>query len=191
MNTSDEDVDTCMELANSKNGEFLSIIRDKDTGRTHGKFKCKMNHTFSKSLADIRRNRWCPDCAFNAPNTQSGIEEKLNNVNISLKNLYINNSTNLKLKCDVCEFEYEATCDNLKKREVESYKCCRNCNSSNNNIIKINEKLEVFYKDAKTKHKFVCKNGHVYVANYNAMKVRIGGCKECVKNMMKKAKKAE
>ncbi len=187
MNTSDEDTQTCKDLANSKNGVFKGILRDPTTGRTHGEFTCKNNHTFSKSLADVRRNRWCVDCAVNAPNTHEGIVEKLNNVGIILLSRYINNSSKLSIKCDTCELEYEATWDNLKKREVETYKCCRRCNSSNKKIEEINDKLskigfkfnDKVYVDAKTKNRYVCDNGHETIANWNAIKIRENSCKYC------------
>jgi hypothetical protein len=198
MSANFEDIKNCNNLANLKQGKFNSIVRDPKSGRSHGEFTCKNNHTFSKSLADVRRNRWCSECAFNAPNTTAGIKLKLSECNITLLSDYVNSSTPLDIQCDTCDNKYEATWENLKKREVV-FGCCRRCNISNKKIEEINEKLseigfkfnDILYVDAKTKNNYVCENGHETTANWNAIKIREGKCKYCLRDEANKKKAKE
>lgn len=187
-------------LAKEKQATYLGYCRNAKTDRPEIKFLCKNNHEFSHQSSDFKRGRWCPKCSTNSSNNTDSIADRLKNIDLTLTTTYVNNYTPIGIKCDNCDSEYEATWDNLKKREVETYKCCRTCNSSNTKVNEINEKLEKIgfkfadklYVDAKTKHSYECEKGHKIIANWNAIKVRAGKCKECnpSKNMIKQAKKA-
>ena len=184
------------DIADKRNAKYLGATSN---GRRNlHKFLCEEGHEFSLQASDIHRGRWCWDCSGKKPLSTSTVSDMLARINMNLEGEYINSGLNIKIKCNHCENEFEKNWDNIKQRELK-YGCCCLCNSSNIKVAEINEKLakiglkfaDKLYVDAKTKNKYECENGHVIIANWNAIKVRTGKCKECnpSKNMLKQAKK--
>lgn len=186
------------DIADKRNAKYLGATSN---GRRNlHKFLCEEGHEFSLQASDIHRGRWCWDCSGRKPLSTSTVSDMLAKINMTLVGQYINAGTQISVKCNHCDSEYEAIWDNFKKRELNTYGCCRTCNSSNIKVAEINEKLEKIglkfadklYVDAKTKHTYECEKGHKSIANWTAIKVRTGKCKECAKlekDMLKQAKK--
>lgn len=186
------------DIADKRNAKYLGVTNNGQ--RPLHKFLCEDGHEFKLQASDINRVRWCWDCSGRKPLSNNTVSDMLAKINMSLVGNYVNSGTPISVKCNHCESEYDSIWDNFKKRELNSYGCCRVCNSSNTKVNEINEKLEKIgfkfadklYVDAKTKNTYECEKGHVIIANWNAIKVRINGCKICnpSKNMLKQAKKA-
>lgn len=191
------------DVADKRNAKYLG--ETSDGKRPIHRFLCEEGHEFKLQTSDVTRGRWCWDCSGRKPLSTKTVGDMLAKINMSLEGEYINAGTQISVKCNNCESEYEAIWDNFKKRELNTYGCCRTCNSSNIKVAEINEKLEKIglkfadklYVDAKTKHKYECDKGHVAIGAWNAIKLRTGKCKECnpsknmLKNMKKKAEKTE
>lgn len=186
------------DIADKRNAKYLGVTNNGQ--RPLHKFLCEDGHEFKLQASDINRGRWCWDCSGRKPLSTNTVSDMLAKINMSLLGNYVNSGTPISVKCNHCENEYDSIWDNFKKREINSYGCCRVCNSSNTKVSEINEKLEKIgfkfadklYVDAKTKHTYECEKGHKIVSNWNAIKVRAGKCKECnpSKHMLKQAKKA-
>ncbi len=184
------------DVADKRNAKYLGETNN--GRRSLHKFLCEEGHEFSLQASDINRGRWCWDCSGRKPLSTSTVGYMLARINMSLEGEYINSGSNIKIKCNHCENEFEKNWDNIKQRELK-YGCCCLCNSSNIKVAEINEKLakiglkfaDKLYVDAKTKHKYECENGHVIIGNWNAIRVKTGRCKICnpSKNMLKQAKK--
>lgn len=185
------------DIADKRNAKYLGAASN---GRRNlHKFLCEDGHEFKLQTSDISRGRWCWDCSGRKPLSTSTISDMLARINMRLVGEYVNSGSNITIKCNHCDNEFEKNWDNIKQRELK-YGCCCLCNSSNIKVAEINEKLEKIgfkfadklYVDAKTKHSYECEKGHKIIANWNAIKVRAGKCKECnpSKNMIKQAKKA-
>lgn len=186
------------DIADKKNAKYLGATSN---GRRNlHKFLCDNGHEFILQASDVNRGRWCWDCSGRKPLSTSTVMDILAKINMSLIGEYVNSGTNIIIKCNYCKNEFEKNWDNVKQRELK-YGCCYLCNSSNIKITEINEKLEKIgfkfadklYIDAKTKNTYECEKGHKITANWNAIKVRAGKCKECnpSKNMLKQAKKKD
>lgn len=184
-------------IADKRNAKYLG--ETSDGKRPIHKFLCEEGHEFKLQTSDVTRGRWCWDCSGRKPLSTKTVGDMLAKINMSLESEYINAGTQISVKCNHCESEYEAIWDNFKKRELNTYGCCRTCNSSNIKVSEINEKLEKIglkfadklYVDAKTKNTYKCEKGHKILSNWNAIKIRSGRCKICnpSKNMLKQAKK--
>jgi len=119
------------------------------------KFKCNIcNHEWYATPANILNKHGCPKCAMNKPIIiKSNIDfyNKLQNIhygNYIALNSYINNDTKIKIKCNVCNYHFEALpleilnthgvlCDNCKKNYINK---------------PVNNNYSVYYiQDTKTK----------------------------------------
>jgi hypothetical protein len=179
------------DVADKRNAKYLGITNNGQ--RSLHKFLCEDGHEFKLQASDINRGRWCWDCSGRKPLSTSTVSDMLAKINMSLIGEYVNSRTNITIKCNNCENEFEKKWDNIKQRELD-YGCCCICNSSNIKVAEINEKLEKIglkfadklYVDAKTKHTYECEKGHVIACAWNTIKVRSGKCKECKKNIKQK-----
>lgn len=183
------------DMAEAKDGTYLRSVSE---GRLFYVFRCSEGHEFKLQPSDAKRGRWCWDCSGRKPLSTESVADKLASVNIELVGQFINSGSMMDIKCSNCESKYSAAWDNLKQREIKNG-CCRNCLSSNKKLDKMSERLESLrlrfneklYFDAKTTYKWICPNGHEHVGNWNAIKLRKVGCKECnpTKHMLSKRSK--
>lgn len=171
------------EIAAAKNGTYVRSISE---GRLYYVFRCSEGHEFKLQPSDAKRGRWCWDCSGRKPLSTESISDKLASVNIELLDTYEKTGKPLQIRCTVCDSEYESAWDNLKQREIKNG-MCRECMAAHKKLDKMKDKLsqlglsfnDKLYVDAKTNYKWVCKEGHDNIGNWNSIKARKNGCKEC------------
>ena len=64
-------------------------------------------HEFKLQASDINRGRWCWDCSGRKPLSTSTVSDMLAKINMSLIGEYVNSRTNITIKCNNCENEFE------------------------------------------------------------------------------------
>jgi len=171
-------------VAAAKGGQYVTCHTNGK--RAVHKFICANGHEFSLQASDVRRGRWCWDCSGRKPLSIDVISDKLASIGMETSSEFVKSSDTLALKCNYCESVYTNIWDNIKQRELKNG-CCRECKASKNKLEKIQDKLSdlglsftgTLFLDAKTKYTWVCLNGHETIGNWNAIKVRKVGCKEC------------
>ena len=105
--------------AKSRNFECLN---DEYIGCEKYTWKCKnikngetCNHVWLARFISIKNGRGCQKCAGNMKKSLSKIkEEMLNNNILCISNIYNNNKTPLKVKCLICNIEWETNYSNFK-----------------------------------------------------------------------------
>lgn len=177
------EVNEWTEAAGAKGGKFIKSQSNGKRMMQH--FECSKGHAFSLQPSDVRRGRWCHACSGRMPLTAEVISDQLASVDMTLESSFLSSGEQITIKCINCDSEYDTCWDNCKQRELK--KGCRECASSSKKLDKMQSKLtelglvfkDKLYVDAKTKYKFECMNGHPTEGNWNAIKIRKNGCKQC------------
>jgi len=126
-------IEDCHILATKNGGICLSMAYNNNHAKLD--WMCKEKHIWQASFNKISIGRWCPYCAGKAKLTieiarQIAIERN----GICLSEMYINLRNNLVWKCNVCEYIWEATLNNIKNHN----RWCPKCASGKNQRLLFN-----------------------------------------------------
>jgi len=155
------------------------------------KWQCAKGHTWMAKYANIRRERWCPEC-----NDEKNKKELLASYNRlankkggkCLSEKYLNNRSKLKWEC-ANGHQWQAT-----PVIIQSGRWCRQCyaDSRRGSIQEMQQIasqrggkcLSATYTDNDTRLRWQCKEGHSWWAT--PANVKLGGwCRKCVVNSRK------
>ena len=179
-------------IAKKKGGDCLSSIYVDDNTKLN--WKCKKGHTWAADPNHIRRGQWCPVCRYDTISKKlRGSIEDMQSIarergGKCLSQEYINSQTKLTWQCkeghvweavsgSIKQGTWCPTCAGKKKLTIED-------------MIKIAKErcgfcLSREYINNKTKLKWKCKEGHIWMAIPKEIK-RGSWCPICARNKKRK-----
>ena len=176
-----------IEIINAKindNGGLL-LSKEYKNNYTKLKIKCKYEHIFYITYANITLGKWCAECYFDRLKLKYYmIKDNIENKGgILLSNEYKNNSALLKIKCENNHIFKK------KFKEIKAGQWCAEC-SFDKKRLKIDYVISFIeskcgillskeYKNNHTKLKIKCHNAHIFYSRFNDIKDRNRWCPEC------------
>lgn len=182
--SNEDEIKELRQFAAAKEGTYLKTQNNGDGIRRF--FRCKNGHEFNIHLNKLRGGSWCIMCSASAPVNNEIVSQKLATIKMKRLTDYVKSDVPMMIKCDHCGSSYGSNWDNIVSRELKK-RACRMCNASSFKLQKIQSKLDTLglkfkdklFVDAKTHYVFVCELGHENIGNWNAIRVRLHGCKHC------------
>lgn len=167
------------------------------------KVKCKIDgYEWEATPGNLLKEHGCPKCAKlsvkqQLTKTHEQFIKELQQINqdIEVLGIYINDSSKIKLRCKVCDYEWEATPNRLLQG-TGCPKCAGKMKKTHeqfiNDLVQINKDIQVLgtYKNANTKIKCKCKIcGHEWKTLPSSL-LKGRGCPVCakVKRVQKRTK---
>lgn len=176
-------------LVESKEGKLLDNIYISDSSPIQ--IICKQNHKFITTAGRLKSDRWCPECAPNKKLNYKKVKQRLSDKNIKLiSNNYVNSTTELKLQCKICSYEWNSDYNN-----ISSGRGCPKCGRKKSNdakrisiedVIAFAKQNELIlrnpddYSGAHDKSTWICKNNHEFIRPLTKLKNNTK-CPECKK----------
>jgi len=173
----------CQEYAKSKGGNCLST--EYKGSKINMKWKCKEGHEWMSKINFMKsQNQWCPHCAGCVKKT---IEEcrkiAQERGGECLSTEYKNAHTKMKWKCKEGH-EWEAKFNNIKNQNQWCIKCSGYLKHTIQKCQKVARErdglcLSTEYKNAHTKMKWKCKEGHEWETAFSNIKNQNHWCLTC------------
>ena len=187
-------INDCKKLAALKEGYCLSD--NYINSQTNLIWKCKNGHTWQATYANIKNGTWCKICSLEKASMRRRTpieyfkQYAILKGGICLSNNYENQKTILKFKCDIGHV-WEVSGGSIKGGQTWCSRCAGTYKADTaelqverlNEIIQIakshgGECLSDRYINQKTKLKFRCKEGHIWLTTSPVIKKGCW-CKRC------------
>jgi hypothetical protein len=179
------------EIVRLRGGECLST--EYTTSQSKIELRCGKGHTWWSTPNNIKfHNRWCPKCAKNKRITYEDVKKLIGEKNgqlLTCKENYTTTIKQLKVKCNLCDYIWTPTYNNIKNHNGWCPKCAQVASSAKlrlsiedaTNIAKFKSGkcLSKEYKNAHSKLLWECKKGHQWEASYSHIKHSNSWCPIC------------
>ena len=178
-------IEDAFKIAQKRNGECLSKVYS--NARKPLLWQCSEKHQWKASLDSVKnKGTWCIICNGNAKNTlneMQGIAKARGGE--CLSNEYVSNRKNLHWECKKGHRWYAAP-DSIKNRGSWCPFCYGNIKLSIEDAHEIARKnggkcLSHKYENMQSLLKWQCKEGHIWKANLNSVKIQKTWCGRCNK----------
>lgn len=134
----------CIKLTHEEFIKRINLIHNKEiivlekfqTTQTKIKFQClKDNHIWDATPNHVLQGRGCPKCSKRARRTHESFVEEIKEIHkdkFEILSEYKNARTVVEVKCNICDYTWEATPDHLINRKQGCMKCFYRNNTQEN-----------------------------------------------------------
>jgi hypothetical protein len=163
-------IDDLKKFAKEKSGRCLSKSYSNQLMKYL--WECSSGHRWEASWGNISQGKWCAICAGVAPLSIDDVRNDAKSLGLSLISKdYINNRTHVKVKCDVCAYQFPVLPSNIRHHESGCPRC-------SGRVVELPDVkalakrrggllLSTKFNSAIDPLEWQCSNGHPFKLSYN------------------------